>query len=63
MPGHLAFALEPHELFAQQLALCSIFKHLVILSCLRGLPAASAVGSPVLFLAPTAPSPSPGLLP
>ena len=39
------------ELFAQQLALCNIFKHLVIQSYLRGLLAA-AVGSPVLFLAP-----------
>ena len=31
---------------------CLKFKHLVMLSCLGGLPAA-AVGSPVLFLAPT----------
>ena len=31
---------------------CNPMQHLVILSCLRGLPAA-AVGSPVLFLAPT----------
>ena len=41
--------------FAQPLV-CSIFKQLVIpivmQSCLGGLPAA-AVGSPVLFLAPT----------
>ena len=64
MPPSLCFGAAPHELFAQELALCSIFKHLVILSCLRGLPTAS-VGSPVLFLActNTAPSPSPGLLP
>ena len=52
MPPSLCFGAAPHELFAQQLALGSIFKHLVILSCLRGLPTAS-VGSPVLFLAPT----------
>ena len=59
MPPSLCFGAAPHELFAQQLALCSIFKHLVILSGLRGLPTAS-VGSPVLFLAPTL---LPGLLP
>ena len=49
------------KLFAQQFV-CSIFKQLVIpmvmQSCLGDLPAA-AVGSPVLFLAPTL---NPGLL-
>ena len=49
VPGLLAFALEllpTNFLLSNFNALCSIFKHLVILS----LPAAS-VGSPVLFLA------------
>ena len=55
--GAMDYGTCSHKLFAQQLALCSIFKHLVIQSCLRGLPAA-AVGSPVLFVAP---SPRPGL--
>ena len=44
---------------------CNPMQHLVILSCLRGLPAA-AVGSPRSCVVPstnTAPSPSPGLLP
>ena len=38
---------QPKLSYVASVILCSIFKHLVILSCLRGLPAAS-VGSPVL---------------